>query len=193
MTTDYVLVPREPTEEMLNAARNPVWEFSPDYAPIDLDPKADRSDSAEGIGKAVYKAMLSASPQLQSPMRGGKPFGHVTQITGEEYHTPKCSCGWESGPWAGYQNALNDISKHEKDVEAHRRIAALEAAALSPSPVVSSIPMGVPEIRAAAFEDAAKACDVERDYHRQRGDDQRADAARYCAIRIRALPTGQPK
>lgn len=62
---DYVLVPREPTQEMLAAARDPVWGFSPEYAPIDRDPLAEHEESAESTAKKIWQAMLAAAPKTK--------------------------------------------------------------------------------------------------------------------------------
>lgn len=64
----WVLAPREPTEAMVAAASDPVWEFSPDYAPTKSDPQGAQEGSAEHTALAVYRAMLSALPA--PPVKG---------------------------------------------------------------------------------------------------------------------------
>ncbi len=52
---------REPTEAMLAVARDHIWEFSPDYALLDKDPKGDHEDSAERVAKGAWWAMIEAA------------------------------------------------------------------------------------------------------------------------------------
>lgn len=177
---DYVLVPREPTAAMLEAAykSHPIFElhrpasWNEILAPIRsawiamLDKKdvcPENCDGTDGVGSACPTCngtMLSASPQLQSPMRGGDEdletkwrvyqaiagaalggTDHVDRIAAENPPTGwNCTDAWKAA-----------FAKHRADMDAtieaclapsRKRIAELEAA-LSPSPVVSSIPMGV--------------------------------------------------
>lgn len=52
---------REPTKEMNTAARQCIWEFSSDYAPVKPDPELRHEDSAESIAKKAWQAMITAA------------------------------------------------------------------------------------------------------------------------------------
>lgn len=58
MARAAIAVMWESTEAMLGAGQEKIWDFSPDYAPIDRDPKGQREDSAEYIGKQAWQAMI---------------------------------------------------------------------------------------------------------------------------------------
>lgn len=55
-----ILALREPSEGMLDAGQNGVWDFSPDYAYTGKDPEGKIENSGEGTARNIFNAMIDA-------------------------------------------------------------------------------------------------------------------------------------
>ena len=208
MTTDYVMVPREPTEEMRAAGAN--WTTYKDDAEERLD------DCDKFVATRVYKAMISASPQhIGSPLRGADDGSPSVEAIAKRLY---CLFGYPSGQLdEQYVDDVWNVGRFgvtvsDEEKEALRADAKFILSALSPSPAGPSI-QTVTEIRAAALEEAAKIAEAhvgaaERDRAARKQnfmspearesirDEERGEtiASQIIAQNIRAaLPTGQPK
>lgn len=182
-TDDFVLVPRSPDLKMLDAFNDAMG------TPWCMDSR-DPFKFAR-----AYEAMLSASPQhIGSPLRGAEEVRKVSDA--------EVLAGCRATYPALFRNGLTpsdgDGPATQRMIEevVQRTRAILEAAAaLSPAPGGSSIPMGVTE-RERALAEALRDlyAVVEGECPHLLNEDSGGDAALDARIQdALALPTGQPK
>jgi hypothetical protein len=85
-----------------------------------LNDELHRSNSIKDLGAVPWHVALAAMRRVSRP-KDAPVSEHKIEIKrgNLDYLTVTCSCGWQGGTWASYENARWEMYKHETAVKDH--------------------------------------------------------------------------